>query len=106
MATRGSAGRRNRSDEGEDQPQQPQAEGTNEALIRGLREAIDATRTAPPLRGVTLLCRALIEIADNFDFETDDSYEGRPLVTAAQALGSESRKKYRYFSAFPRNSDI
>ena len=91
MATRGSAGRRNRSDEGEDQPMQ---EGTNEALIRGLREAIDATRTAPPLRGVTLLCRALIEIADNFDFETDDSYEGRPLVTAAQALGRVARTAF------------
>lgn len=88
MASRGSAGRRNRSDESEDRPQE---DGINEALIRGLREAINASRDVQPLAAVKLLTESLVEMADNFDYETEAIYEGKPLVMAGQALSRVTR---------------
>jgi len=92
MATRGSTGRRNRNGEEENQHQTegtndtPTNETPNEALIRELREAIDATRSVPPPVGVQRLTATLVSIANHFNCETEAVYEGRPLLTAAQSL--------------------
>jgi len=97
MATRGSTGRRNRNGEEENQRQTegtndtPTNETPNEALIRKLREAIDATHSVPPLQGVQRLTETLVAIADHFDCETTENYGGKPLLTAAQALGRVTR---------------
>ena len=85
MAPRASMGRRD-NDRAEGSEDQLQAEGTNEALVQGLREAVDASRTVSPLRGVRLLTEALIDTAHHFDFDHGCEYEGMPLLTAAQAL--------------------
>jgi len=67
-------------------------EGRNEALIRELREAIEASRSVQPLTAVKLLTEALVEMADDFDYETDAVYEGKPLVVAGQALSRVTRE--------------
>lgn len=61
-------------------------EGRSDALIRELREATLALRSRQLFEAVKLLTESLVEMADDFDYETDAVYEGKPLVVAGQAL--------------------